>query len=728
MRKRSFAAIMMLTAAAASVVAELPGEGADKGKTVIYRDTWGVPHIYAPTEEAGLYAMGWAQAEDRPEEVLKSIARGIGESAKFEGEGAILADLRTHMWRHYEYCKENAEKVNPVVRRQVQAFVQGINDFYKAHPEDMPAWWGGREVDEFMCMAFGRLFLYNWSIDDAYSDLERAGIDPGFEKAERASNQFAVSKERSAVKAPILYIDPHLSWFGVSRFWEFRVHAGALTGSGFNLPATPYIGLGHNADLSWAMTTGGPDTADIYELTLDPNDPMKYKYDDGWKTITKREVTIEATGGISKTLPIFESHYGPVIAMRGGKAYAARVSYADCVQGNEVWHALNFGKDYKAVISANEIQAVFPQNIMAADTAGNIYYHRSGRIPKRPAGPDWSKPVDGSTSANEWQGLVPAAEHVQLLNPQAGYMQNCNISPSAMLVNSPLTVDKYIPEVYTDVGYGPRSGWNNQRGARAVELLSQDDSVTIEEAISYALDLHPYASERWVKALLDADAAFNGDYAGNADYLAGIKDIKAWDLTLRADSTAALKYFYWRKQLREMYGAEVMDEIGASLDQIMAIVKGEKTVQPTLEPEQQQAALEAFALALGALKADFGSLEAKYGDKFRVGRDDKSWPVAGGGPRELGMTTLRNVNFSDKPDKTSWGRSGQTSTQIIVMTKPVQSWTQPPIGQSDRPDSPHYRDQAEKLFSETKMKPTWWQPKDLAKHIQSRVELEGAPR
>ena len=34
----------------------LPGEGDDAGRTVVYRDTWGVPHPYAPTVEEGLYA------------------------------------------------------------------------------------------------------------------------------------------------------------------------------------------------------------------------------------------------------------------------------------------------------------------------------------------------------------------------------------------------------------------------------------------------------------------------------------------------------------------------------------------------------------------------------------------------------------------------------------------------------------------------------------------------
>ena len=37
----------------------LPRTGRDAGETVVYRDTGGVPHIYAPSVEAGLYAMGW---------------------------------------------------------------------------------------------------------------------------------------------------------------------------------------------------------------------------------------------------------------------------------------------------------------------------------------------------------------------------------------------------------------------------------------------------------------------------------------------------------------------------------------------------------------------------------------------------------------------------------------------------------------------------------------------
>ena len=110
------------------------------------------------------------------------------------------------------------------------------------------------------------------------------------------------------------------------------------------------------------------------------------------------------------------------------------------------------------------------------------------------------------------------------------------------------------------------------------------------------------------------------------------------------------------------------------------------------------------------------------------GRDELSWPVGGGSQTPEGMATLRSVNFNEeKPDHTRWGYGGQTSTEVVVLSKPIRSFTQPPIGQSDRKDSPHYRDQAEKLFSKAQMKPTWFTKEDLLNgHVKSKLELKWA--
>ncbi len=702
---------------------DLPGTGDDSGKIVVYRDQWGVPHIYAPTVEGGMYAMGWTEAEDRPLQLLRNLASATGDISKVDGPAGIQTDVVAKTFRLYESSKENLNLIDADVRSQTQAFVNGINDWYAKHPEDVPEWWGDRKVDEAMIVAFQRLFLHGWSIDDGFGDLRRAGVEPGFDKTERGSNQWAISPKRSANGAAILYIDPHLSWFGPSRFWEFRIHAGKLIGSGFTLAGQNFIGLGHNENVAWAMTTGGPDTADIYELKLNPDNPGQYLYDGEYRDFKVRQIEITVKGMPEPIKqPVYESHHGPIVALRGGKAYAIRMAYWNQVEGAEAWEHLAYAKDYTGAVDAMATLQVFPQNVMVADTSGNIYYQRTGRVPVRADGYDWSKPVDGSVSATEWKGFHPASDHVQLLNPPHGFMQNCNISPDAMLVDSPLKAANYKPYLFTDLGYGSQQGgWQNLRGACALELLGEDDSVTVDEALEYAMDIHPYGVERWIETLKIANEKLGDDFSDDEDFQAGIKDLLAWNGELSKDSTAALKYVYWREQLVEDHGKEAVEEADRMITNLEATYGGAKR-ELELGDDQLGAALQSLSGAMAKLKEHWGSYDAVYGDKFRVGRDDKSFPVEGGGGD--GTRTLRSVGYNnDKADHTRWGRSGQTSTQIVVMTKPIQSWSLVPIGQSDRPDSPHYTDQAEKLFSQRQMKPTAWLPKDLAKIIESRTVL-----
>ncbi len=710
--------------ASAPTAAPLPGQGEDAGKTVVYRDTWGVAHIYAPTAEAGLYAMGWAQAEDRPEQLLQSILIAIGEISSIAGPDQVQTDLRSRMFDHYGVAKRKWDTIPANVQSHVKAFARGMNDYFASHPESTPPWWGARQIDEYMIVAFGRLFLYNWSIDEAYGDLKRGGIEPGYDPAQRGSNQWAVSPSRSEVKAPILYIDPHLSWWGPSRFWAVRIHAGELEGSGVTLPGSPYIGLGHNANVAWAMTTGGPDTADIFELTLN-EDGTKYKYDDEWRDLTNREVTINVRG-TDEEHTIQESHLGPIVAIRNGKAYAAAMAYAESVGNSTSWYTFNTATDYTGMMEGLAGVELFPQNVMVADTAGNIYYQRTGRVPIRPAGFDYAVPVDGSTSASAWQGIHPATDLLQVLNPPQGWMQNCNIPPDAMMPGSPFKLADTRDYIFASKDHGAnRDGWTNQRGARAIEYLSSDDSVSISEALAFAVDTKVYGVERWLAELRKAHGTWGEQQAHNPNYVKGMDDLLKWDGKLDADSTGALKYYYWRRQMVSDFSSANVDPIAKQIDQWYRIVSGEAETEPAIEETRQRDFLATFARAMDRLVDEMKSIDASYGDKFRVGRDDASWPVGGGG--DFGTRTLRSMEYDkEKSDYTQWGDGGQTSTQIIVLTKPVQSWWFLPVGQSDRKDSPHYRDLAERAFSPAQLQPTWWLPQDLVGHIESRTLLEKA--
>jgi len=58
----------------------------------------------------------------------------------------------------------------------------------------------------------------------------------------------------------------------------------------------------------------------------------------------------------------------------------------------------------------------------------------------------------------------------------------------------------------------------------------------------------------------------------------------------------------------------------------------------------------------------------------------------------------------------------------VLLTKPPKSWTFLPLGESDRPDSPHFDDQSRELFSKSRMKPTYFLDKpSLLDHIESKT-------
>src|SRR5262249_59589785 len=92
-----------------------------------------------------------------------------------------------------------------------------------------------------------------------------------------ASNEWVVAANRTADGAPIALIDPHLGWYGQFRFYEGRLYGGELAVSGMSIPGLPFSSLGHNRYCSVAMTTGGPDAADVYEEKMNPPHHRQYQ-------------------------------------------------------------------------------------------------------------------------------------------------------------------------------------------------------------------------------------------------------------------------------------------------------------------------------------------------------------------------------------------------------------------------------------------------------------------
>ena len=684
----------------------------DGEPVTVYRDTWGIPHIYADSADAGLYASGWAQAEDRLEQVLKNYLLGMGRYAEAFGAGEndrwIRSDFESRMWDHYGTAKRFYDtKLNAELRRHIEAFVDGINDSMQAHPELVPDWWGDQPVDRYMPVAFSRQFIWGWPAGQAASDLRAVGLEPSFDVDFRASNEIALAPSETTFGAAALVIDPHLAWFGRQRYWEVRLHAGDIHISGFATAGFPYVNLGHNDHVAWAHTTGGPDTADVYELTLDESE-TRYRYDDQWRDLELREVEIRVKGESELRRRTFRfSHHGPIIARSDSRAYAAALAYEEEIGYLESKYWFMVARDYEGAKKALDVRQIMPQNVMVADTGGNIYYQRTGRVPIRPDGYDWSRPVDGSTSATEWQGIHPTEDLMSVLNPAQGSMQNCNIGPDVMMQDSPLVPESTKPYLYNQPKH-----LIHQRGASALaHLVERTEPWSEEEILELALDTRVYQAERWVAELSPLIGSLDGPAA---DLFAALE---SWDTRADAESRGALVYYLWRRALLEIAGREGVRVLSNKIDDYLVLVTGEDRRQ-TLDADEHALLLEAFERAVETAEERGFAEHGSFGDIFRVGRldasDDVSWPVGGGSLHDEGMATMRSVGFGpERDDLTRWGERGQTSTEVVFLTTPIRSYTQPPIGQSDRPESPHYRDQARELFSKARFKPAWFAKGEL---------------
>ena len=693
-----------------AILATLAGPSAWAADAELIRDTWGVPHAIGDTEPAAFFALGYAQAEDRLADIYTAIRTATGRLAEVEGESVLEQDYLMRLTGNDTLHAAYLQTAPVHLRENVTAFTDGIKAYIAEHPEEAAEL--AIDVEPWHPLAIGRAMILRWPIGTIMGDLRN---EEQRARPAAGSNQWAVSPSRSADGGAILLSDPHLTWEGLAVLYEARVHAGDLHACGYYLIGSPMLAIGHNDRVGWALTTGGPDTSDVYRMTFRLNPLPEYQYDGEWRPVEMKvfQIPVKDRGVVTK--PAFFTHLGPVISepdLDAGIAYVGASPYLDQTGLYEQFDRMNRAGDVYELNDALSLHQYNEQNVMSADIDGNISYVRNGATPIRPAGHDWSRPVDGTTSATAWQGIHPQDDLVKIINPPQGYMQNCNISPANMMVDSPLTPDKY-PEYIYNVSWDS----DNPRGRRTVELLANNDAVTAADAVAYTLDIHDGLAETWQAelraALTDAAPAPAADSAVRQ----AAEAILAWDGNYTPEETSTVLFKFWRLAC------------GSELD-LDALAEGEP-----LSAETRQQMLAVFARTIDELTERYGRWDVPWGDVHVVGRGGKYFPC-GGADYQAGN---KEANFSEtlfdvrsQEDTTQPGRfiANSGSMAMILMffgEDGVRSMTCTPWGQSGHPDSPHYADQAERLYSKREMKPTWSNHRELAAHTESKRQLRYPP-
>src|SRR5204863_5223850 len=137
-------------------------------------------------------------------------------------------------------------------------------------------------------------------------------------------------------------------------------------------------------------------------------------------------------------------------------------------------------RNHKEFRDAMELHTNSSNNTVYADADGTIAYFHSNFIPRRDTRFDWTRPVDGSDPATDWNGVLSIDETPGLLNPPNGWLYNTNNSPwSSAGPYSPKRADfpRYV-----------ESGTENARALHAVRVLRDRKDFTIEGLRAAAYD------------------------------------------------------------------------------------------------------------------------------------------------------------------------------------------------------------------------------------------------
>jgi len=107
----------------------------------ILRDQWGIPHVFSETDQAAMYGLGYATAEDRAFQMTYALRMIQGRLAEVIGdrrqlnrnETSIDHDRKMRTFGFYRSAQQRAEELEEETRDLLQAYCDGVNAYFQDH-------------------------------------------------------------------------------------------------------------------------------------------------------------------------------------------------------------------------------------------------------------------------------------------------------------------------------------------------------------------------------------------------------------------------------------------------------------------------------------------------------------------------------------------------------------------------------------------------------------------
>jgi len=658
----------------------------DKAKSYsaeIVRDAYGAPHIFGERDADAVFGLAYAHAEDDFETIQIVVAATRGDLARYRGREAAATDYVIRLLRIWETVDRDYDtRLSPEASAIAEAYADGINLYAAQNPD--AAWRGLFPVtgkDVAAGFAFKTPLFYG--LDEtlgalASGDPDRAiSLGPEAKDAflikpksaiERGSNAIAVAPQRSGDGVTRLLINSHQPYEGPVAWYEAHlVSEEGLDVAGGVFPGAPVILHGFNRHVGWANTVNKPDLVDVYQLTLNPQNPDEYRLDGEWVPFDKRmaQVKVKLWGPFVFTAEreILRSEHGPVFR-RGDQAFAIRFAGMDEIGQLDQYYALNRAQNFEEWYAGMALARLPSINYIYADKDGRIAFIHNAQYPERGPGWDWRLDLPGDRSDLIWRSYLPFDRVPKLIDPQSGLVWEANDTPF-IATDGPDNLD---PEDFASFMGLQRNRTN--RGRRLKALTGQGEAISRERLLSIKFDKRydpDSLPAQVVRDVLAHDWSQDPDMAQAAEHLA------AWDLsTDKANRHAAL-----------------------------GVLTTVPHVIARIQNKPQPGSLEAFREAARHLKTHHGRYDVPWGEINRLirGRSDLA---LGGGP-----DILRAI-YPDAPLEDGRLKAVAGDTWIaLVEWGPDGTLTASTVHQYGTATldetSPHYDDQA-KLYAEERFR------------------------
>ncbi|MGB0931614.1 MAG: penicillin acylase family protein [Chitinophagales bacterium] len=695
---------------------ETPPESTTLDHIQIVRDQWGVPHIIAPTDADVAYGLAWVQCEDDFNTLQEQMLAIKGMLGEVKGQKGIVVDFGVKFMGLREIVEERYDQdISPDFKKVLQSFVDGANAYAALHPEDIlvKGMFPLRGQDLIMGYLLGMV-----DVSGAGKDLQRimngtikndipnrnkqvknsppsknadkhlqqimhnsANSPPleGTKGRSKGSNAIAISRNKTTDNKTYLAINSHQPLEG----WYSWYEAHLISDEGMNIlggtfPGGVTIFHGANENLGWAHTVNHADFSDVYQLTMNPDNDLQYRFDGEWLTLetTRYWSWLKLWKFIKIPIrkTIYQSKYGPTFETEDG-FFSWRYTVNLDIRVAEQWYRMNKAKNLADFKKALEMQGIPSTNIVYADQEDNIFYISNGRIPVRNPEYDWQKVLQGDTSATLWQTkYYPIDSLPQVLNPSSGYVFNTNNTPfsSSDSLNNP-------PETSLNklLGYLPSHAENN-RSARFLELITQYDRLSYEDFKRIKFD-QQYPSPLSHPKMKNLELLLQLDAAKHPQIADAIQLLQSWDRKNNKENTTAPLFILSLNNLIDSLKAVDVYRIGNLITEAQCVAAIEKAVEE--------------------LKADYQKIEVPLGTLQRHIRGEVNIPL-GGAPDVLGAM------YSKKQDNNQYkGVAGESYIELVRFSENggVEIESINTYGTSAKPNRPHHTDQM-KPFAEQRLK------------------------